>query len=211
MSKARYEGVDIEITFDSQRCIHARECVTALPRVFVANASGDWIHPDEATPEQIAALAQSCPSGAIRYRRKDGGADEAPPAVNRVKIRENGPLAFYAELRLDGKPAGCRVTLCRCGASKSKPYCDGSHADAGFVATGEPKSKKLVSLEVRGGPLEIQALEDGPLLVSGPLEIMSGTGRAIERTAKAALCRCGASKNKPYCDGAHAKVGFRSV
>ncbi|MBD3853934.1 MAG: CDGSH iron-sulfur domain-containing protein, partial [Acidobacteria bacterium] len=51
---------------------------------------------------------------------------------------------------------------------------------------------------------------NGPLLVSGPLEIMAGTGRAIDRTTNTALCRCGASENKPYCDGTHTKVGFQS-
>jgi CDGSH-type Zn-finger protein len=178
--------------------------------VFEANAPGDWIHPDAADPERIAALAHRCPSGAIQYRRKDGGPDEAAPALNRVKIWENGPLAFDAELSINGEPAGYRVTLCRCGASKNKPYCDGSHTAAGFTATGEPASQELTSLEERTGTLEITPAPDGPLLINGPLEIMAGTGRAIERTTKTALCRCGASQNKPYCDGSHRKVGFTS-
>ena len=52
--------------------------------------------------------------------------------------------------------------------------------------------------------------EDGPLVVSGSLEIVSGTGRTIDRCEKTALCRCGNSQNKPFCDGTHAKVGFRA-
>ncbi len=208
MAKTSYDGKDIEITFDDRLCIHARECVTTLPRVFVANAPGAWIHPDQAPAEEIAAVAHSCPSGAIQYRRKDGRPDERPPEVNRVKIRENGPLGFHAELHIGGTPAGCRATLCRCGASKTKPYCDGSHTAAGFSASGEPASRELATLESRGGRLEVNPAPNGPLLVSGPLEIMSGTGRAIERTTKTALCRCGASQNKPYCDGTHSKIGF---
>ncbi len=211
MSRKTYEGKEIEITFDDALCIHARECVTSLPKVFVANAPGDWIQPNEASPEDIAALAHNCPSGAIQYRPKDAKLAEKPPHVNRVKIREDGPLAFHADLRLDGEPAGYRLTLCRCGASKNKPYCDGTHTATGFAATGEPASAaELATLEKRDGLLEIKAAPNGPLLVSGPLEIMAGTGRAVDRTKNTALCRCGASDNKPYCDGSHTKIGFEA-
>ena len=174
-----------------------------------ANAPGDWINPDEASVEGIAAVASNCPSGAIAYQRKDGGPDETPPEVNAVRIRENGPLAFHAELTVDGAPIGYRATLCRCGASKNKPYCDGSHTAAGFAASGEPPGKDLVNLDgLRGGVLEVRPAANGPLLVNGPLEILAGTGRAIERTTSTALCRCGASENKPFCDGSHVKAGF---
>ena len=58
------------------------------------------------------------------------------------------------------------------------------------------------------GALKITPLKSGPLLVDGNLELCSGTGRTINRATKTALCRCGQSANKPYCDGTHAKVGF---
>jgi len=48
------------------------------------------------------------------------------------------------------------------------------------------------------------------LLANGNLEICSGTGRTINRVEKTALCRCGQSANKPYCDGTHSKVGFKA-
>jgi CDGSH-type Zn-finger protein/uncharacterized Fe-S cluster protein YjdI len=208
--KKTYEGQDADISFDGKLCIHARECVTGLPTVFQANAPGQWIHPDEASTEQIAALAHNCPSGAITYSRKDGGPDEAPPEVNKVRLKENGPLAFHADLQIKGAPAGYRATLCRCGESENKPYCDGSHTEAGFVASGEPVSKELADLGERSGPLRINPAPNGPLVIAGPLEIMAGTGRAVERTTKTALCRCGASANKPYCDGSHSKAGFEA-
>ena len=63
MAKRSYQGKDTEITFDDTLCIHARECVTSLPKVFVANAPGDWIQPDEASAEEIAALAHVFPRG----------------------------------------------------------------------------------------------------------------------------------------------------
>ena len=164
MARKTYTGSKIDVSFDGKLCIHARECVTGLPGVFEANAPGDWIHPDEASAESIAAVAHSCPSGAIRYQRKDGGPNEAAPEVNTVKIKENGPLAFRAELSIDGEPAGYRATLCRCGASANKPYCDGSHVGAGFVATGEPAGQELATLEVRSGPLDVQPASRIPRL-----------------------------------------------
>ncbi len=210
MSRKTYQGKNIDISFDGALCIHARECVTGLPGVFEANAPGDWIHPNATDPEHIVAVAHACPSGAIQYQRKDGRPDETPPEVNTVRIWENGPLAFRGELAINGAPAGTRATLCRCGDSKNKPYCDGSHTTAGFTATGEPVSKELGTLAERGGPLAIKGAPNGPLLVSGPLEVLAGTGRAVERTTNTALCRCGASQNKPHCDGSHSKIGFEA-
>ncbi len=203
-------GKRLVLTFEGKRCIHARNCVLGRPDVFVPNVEGEWIHPDNATPEQIAELAHNCPSGAIRYERTDGGPNEAPPRVNLARVRENGPLALHGELRIAGAESCTRATLCRCGASKNKPYCDGSHGPAGFAASGEPATQDSQPLATRNGPVDITPLKDGPLLVSGSLEVVSGTGRTVNRVVKTALCRCGSSSNKPYCDGTHARVGFRS-
>lgn len=209
MSKVEeVRGKLVTLRFDAQKCIHSRACVLSRPDVFVPNVAGEWIHPDAATPEEIAELAHSCPSGAITYERTDGGPAEAPPRVNLIRIRENGPLAVHAELTLEGHGATLRATLCRCGRSANKPYCDGAHNAAGFTATGEPATKPSEPLARRDGPLTITPAENGPLLVSGPAELVSGTGRTLDRCDKAALCRCGQSANKPYCDGTHRKVGF---
>ena len=56
--------------------------------------------------------------------------------------------------------------------------------------------------------LSIAPQVNGPLKVSGALEIVSGTGHTINRTQTTFLCRCGGSANKPYCDGTHKKNGF---
>jgi len=99
--------------------------------------------------------------------------------------------------------------LCRCGASKNKPYCDGSHHDVEFAASGEPPTGKQTDmLPVRDGPLQIDPQINGPLQIRGNLEITSGTGRMVARVTGVKLCRCGASQNKPFCDGSHAKIGF---
>jgi len=205
------EGRHLTLLYEGKKCIHSRFCVTGAPRVFLANVPGPWIVPDAVDTETLVGIAHACPSGAICYRRKDGHPDEQAPPVNLVATREAGPYAFRGDLRIEGESRGYRATLCRCGASKNKPYCDGSHHDVGFSATGEPPTgEKTGMLEVRDGPLAIDPELDGPLVVRGNLEITSGTGRVVLRVNRARLCRCGGSGTKPFCDNTHARIGFRS-
>lgn len=203
------EGEKLTLRFEAKRCIHARFCVTGAPKVFLANVQGAWLYPDAMEVERLVEIAHACPSGAIQYTRRDGQSDESAPPVNLASTREAGPYAFRGDLRLNGQSAGFRATLCRCGASKNKPFCDGSHHDAGFTASGEPATGTATdSLDVRDGPLHIDPQLNGPLKVRGNLEIVSGTGRMVARVTSTYLCRCGQSQNKPFCDGSHAKVGF---
>jgi len=181
------DGKKVRIIFDAKKCIHSRGCVLSRPDVFVPNVQGEWIHPDAATPEAVAELA---------------------PKVNLARVRENGPLAFHGELNIAGQPPTFRATLCRCGASNNKPYCDGSHNAAGFSASGEVAAKESAALVQRDGAQEIKPARNGPLLVSGAIEVVSGTGKTVNRTTNVAFCRCGHSANKPYCDGTHGKIGF---
>lgn len=203
-------GDSITIDFEAKRCIHARFCVTGAPTVFLANVEGPWIHPNTMDAEKLVAISEACPSGAIRYRRNDGRPEEIAPPVNLAAIREGGPYAVRGDIVLDGKRAGYRMTLCRCGASKNKPFCDGSHHDVHFDASGEPPTGKADMLAVRDGPLAIDPQTDGPLKVRGNLEITAGTGRVVARVQTALLCRCGGSSTKPFCDGTHRKNGFKS-
>lgn len=207
-------GKDAVIRFQGQKCIHSRHCVLSRPDVFVPNVPGEWIHPDAATADEIAELAHNCPSGAIAYQRLDGGPQEKPPVVNLARVRENGPLALHGELAIvvgdQTLSDSFRATLCRCGASKNKPFCDGSHGAVTFQATGEPATRASQPLATRAGAVKVTPQKNGPLLVEGNLELVSGTGRTVDRVTKTALCRCGHSGNKPFCDGTHAKVGFQS-
>jgi CDGSH-type Zn-finger protein/uncharacterized Fe-S cluster protein YjdI len=205
------EGRDLTLIYEGKKCIHSRFCVTWGPKVFIANVKGPWINPDAMSTDALTEIAHVCVSGAIRYKRKDGQPDEAAPPVNLVSVREGGPYAIRADIRLDGGAAGnYRYTLCRCGASKSKPFCDGSHHEINFAASGEPATGKADMLPVRDGPLAIDPQVDGPLQVRGNMEIISGTGRVVARMESARLCRCGHSNTKPFCDGSHVRAGFRS-
>ena len=206
------QGDKLELRFEAQRCIHARFCVTGAPKVFLANVQGPWLHPDAMPVERLVDIAHACPSGAIQYRRKDGEDDEAPPPVNLLSVREAGPYGLRGELVLRGQAIGTRATLCRCGASKNKPFCDGSHHDIHFDATGEPETG-LLGLPTdmpttREGRIDIEPEPNGPLQLRGQVEVLSGTGRMVCRVAQARLCRCGGSQTKPFCDGTHARNGF---
>ncbi len=209
-SHEEVRGKRVAIQFDGRKCIHSRHCVLDRPDVFVPNVKGEWIHPDRATPDEVAALAASCPSGAITFTRLDGGPQEAPPLVNVIRVRENGPIALHADAEIAGHGHVLRATLCRCGASKRKPFCDSGHVSAAFRSTGEPEPVESQPLASRAGPLTVTPQPDGPLLIVGNLEICAGTGKTLNRTTKTALCRCGHSANKPYCDGSHARVGFKT-
>jgi CDGSH-type Zn-finger protein/uncharacterized Fe-S cluster protein YjdI len=217
----RYEE-DVEIIrgdvgtifFNATRCVHSRHCVLEEPEVFEANREGEWIFPDKATAERINRVAHNCVSGAIRFERRDGGENERAPLVNLIHMRENGPLAFNAAVALvDAEGAvdhELRITLCRCGLSKNKPFCDQSHIAAAFNASGEAPTRPSQVLEHRAGPMVVTPLLNGPLDVRGAVELITGTGRTLDRTMAVRLCRCGQSKDKPFCDGSHRAAAFEA-
>jgi CDGSH-type Zn-finger protein/uncharacterized Fe-S cluster protein YjdI len=204
------KGREVTITFDGTRCVHSRNCVLGHPEVFVPNVKGEWIYPDAAPAGTVLQIGVTCPSGAIRVSRNDGSENsEVPPVVNTLRLRENGPLSLEAPMLIGGAAASSvRATLCRCGASRNKPYCDGSHAEAGFTATGETPVKESEPLAARDGPVEVLPLPNGPLKLAGNVEVVSGTGKTLNRATQLFLCRCGQSNTKPYCDGSHKAAGF---
>ena len=131
-----YEAEGIRVAYDPGRCIHAAECVRGLPTVFDPQAR-PWVQPEHAATEAVADVVERCPTGALTYERTDGGPAEEPPAQATVQILADGPIAFHGTVRLTGPDSETdasyvRVALCRCGASANKPFCDGSHATAGF-------------------------------------------------------------------------------
>ena len=205
MPAKKYEGRDITITFDMKRCIHARNCFLKLPKVFDP-AQRPWVQPDNAPAEEITAMVRTCPSGALAYQRNES--EELPPAINRIAVLENGPLAIAGDISVESSDPETRTTLCRCGLSKNKPFCDYSHVDGDFQATGEPNAKIPTENDEAGGEIQAARISNGPLKVSGNLELTTGTGRKIASLPQAFLCRCGASKNKPFCDGSHKEIGF---
>ena len=195
----------------------------------------------------------------------------APPVRRRIVRGEEGrPETWQTTARLE---AGESYALCRCGRSANKPFCDGSHAGAGFdgaeaaVADGReilggigitvsddrslcvhagfcanrathvwamveetgdsvvrtqlmamvehcPSGALAFSLEPGGPdvepelPEQVAVVADGPLWVTGGARITRADGSSLTPRNRVTLCRCGASANKPLCDGSHRDVGF---
>jgi CDGSH-type Zn-finger protein len=81
-------------------------------------------------------------------------------------------------------------------------------------ALGTRSSDRRVSIE--GGPLimaevTIETRPNGPYIVNGSVELRDANGDVVPTQARIALCRCGASTKKPFCDGTHSKIGFQAA
>ena len=132
-----YTGAAIEVDWEPKLCIHVQNCVRNLPQVFKADER-PWIVIDGAAADEVATAVEKCPTGALHYRRLDGGAQEQAPAETTVEPRPNGPLFVRGRLRIVGDDGevireDTRAALCRCGGSANKPFCDGTHRTNGFT------------------------------------------------------------------------------
>ena len=123
MTVKRYEGKQIEVTYDSARCLHAAECVHGMPGVF-DTAKRPWVAPDEGDPETLAAVIRRCPTGALHYTLREGEREQ-PRAPTRLRRPTGGPLLIEGNIELDGQRE-TRAAICRCWQSANQPYCDRS-------------------------------------------------------------------------------------
>ena len=209
----KYDGADADVHWDERLCIHIGECGRAKNELFVGGRQ-PWCQPDLVSPDEVADVVDRCPTGALTYSRKHGGKGESADAENVVSVMYNGPLYIRGHLEVDGAAedmsgVGFRAALCRCGKSKSKPFCDNSHEEAGFKDYGAV-GENGEGFDTPGGTLKVGRAPNGPLLLSGNFTIVAASGRKAWKGKKAALCRCGHSQNKPFCDGAHNEANFQA-
>lgn len=145
MTTRSYLTGDLQVLWDSQRCVHAAACVKALPKVFNPLAR-PWIRLDAADTEAIVGAIERCPTGALRYVRNEGP-PETPANPTVVHVVSNGPLVVRGDLHVTTEAGETRLALCRCGASENKPLCDNSHRRIGFrsaVSTSAPTASEAV-------------------------------------------------------------------
>lgn len=131
-----YANDAIEVHWEPRLCIHSGHCTNGLPEVFDPGAR-PWVDVDAAQADRIAATILTCPTGALHFRRKDGGPQEQAPDETTIDPQPNGPLFVRGRLHIrdsegDVIREDTRVALCRCGGSRNKPFCDGSHRQNGF-------------------------------------------------------------------------------
>ena len=130
-----YPGPGITIHDNRSICAHAAHCTDGAPTVFKYGEK-PWIDPAGAPAAAIVATIRCCPSGALSYTL-DGETGPISSGPAQITVTKDGPYAVSGDCELlevpraQGAPKD-RYTLCRCGASKNKPFCDGSHYDAGF-------------------------------------------------------------------------------
>ena len=207
-----FKGTEVDVEWDERLCIHIGECGYSKGDLFIAGRD-PWCQPDLSSLKEVKEIVERCPSGALVHRTKDGEVTESATSENVVTVSYQGPYFLIGDLAIEDSPTDMpgirfRAALCRCGLSKNKPFCDNSHEgqfkDYGAVGeTGEP-------LKETGSRLNIKPRQNGPLLLLGNVTIKASSGRVAWQGNNLALCRCGASKNKPFCDGAHKAIGFKS-
>jgi CDGSH-type Zn-finger protein/uncharacterized Fe-S cluster protein YjdI len=208
----RYEGEQADVTWDRRLCIHMAECGRAKQGLFVGGRE-PWCKPDVVGLDVVRDVVSRCPSGALAIEPKDPSAGESAERENTITVSAHGPYYVRGELAIDGASADMRAVrfraaLCRCGATRNAPFCDGAHDKSGFRDHGAIGERGPGSEGT--GELVIERATNGPLLVRGPFAMRSASGRVAFRGEKAALCRCGHSNNKPFCDGSHKSVGFEA-
>lgn len=205
------DGAPVTVTWSQTRCIHAEVCVHGLPDVFRPKRK-PWVEPKEAeSTADLAAVVFNCPTGALHITE---GPEEPTPETNLVTVAPDGPLYVRGDVTIvtdSGEEVlrDTRVALCRCGLSQHKPFCDNSHLghfeDEGTL--GDTAALKADD-DATGG-LRITLATDGPLLLHGPVTCDGADGQSASGS-KTALCRCGGSSNKPFCDGTHRRNGFEA-
>lgn len=141
-----YTAPDILVRYDTPRYIHAAECVRGLPDVF-DTAKRPWIQPQNAQAQELAAVIRRCPSGALHYlltgEDADPAAQEQPQTPTTITPYPDGPLGIRGDLIIqtpEGEQREVRATLCRCGQSGHKPFCDGTHRRVGWTSDAPASS-----------------------------------------------------------------------
>ena len=131
-----YERPEICVEWYASRCIHAGECIRALPVVFDPRRR-PWVDVSAADADAIAAAVVRCPTGALRFQRLDGGPQESAEEMVTITPIRNGPNFVRGPIAIVNPQTAAtqretRVALCRCGQSRHMPYCDNTHRAIGF-------------------------------------------------------------------------------
>jgi len=149
----------------------------------------------------------------FRTRNKTQGAPRLLEIPNEALVNSAGPIHVTGNITLvqeDGSISYANhLSLCRCGASRAKPECDGRHLDVEFLNSGRIQEVSDALNSERPSKIIISCLKNGPVTFRGRLRLRNSLGQECVKQ-RGALCRCGQSANKPFCDGSHERVGFRT-
>lgn len=150
----------------------------------------------------------------FKERQKSKGAPRLLDIPNEALISRAGPLQITGNILLIDEDGSARyanhLSLCRCGGSESKPVCDGQHLEREFLNMGKITEISEFSPSPRATRITISCIKDGPVTFRGNLRLHNQFGHECIKI-RGSLCRCGQSANKPFCDGSHERVGFRTT
>ena len=134
---------------------------------------------------------------------------------NSIMVRPDGPLICKGDADITLQDADANIilkdkefALCRCGLSKNKPFCDGTHKTKELKMTQTFNDERKEDIHGSVGDLIITVKTNAMYSIKGPVTIFSRDGLSKTTRTKAALCRCGFSEQKPFCDAKHKKCGF---
>ena len=158
-------------------------------------------------PESEAKKPESTDEKALdRWFLEQRGSKRVPKRLdvaNELQVVSGGPLKMTGNITLiseDGRVTHANnLTLCRCGASKSKPFCDDQHLEIEFFDGGSVSQLSDWMPVTRPQTITLTCVKNGPLKFRGYLRIFNKKGQECI-TMSGALCRCGKSSKKPFCD-----------
>jgi CDGSH-type Zn-finger protein len=149
----------------------------------------------------------------FKERQKNQGAPRLLDVPNEALVSNGGPLQITGNITLvreDGSVQYANhLTLCRCGGSNSKPTCDERHLDREFLHPGKIMEVSEIPASPNPSKITISCIKDGPITFRGRLRLHNQFGQECVKM-RGSLCRCGQSANKPFCDGSHERVGFKT-
>jgi CDGSH-type Zn-finger protein len=149
----------------------------------------------------------------FKERQKNQGAPRLLEVPNEALVTNGGPLQITGNITLvreDGTVQYANhLTLCRCGGSNSKPTCDDQHLDREFLNPGKIMEVSEIRASSNPSKITISCIKNGPITFRGRLRLHNQFGQECVKM-RGSLCRCGHSTNKPFCDGSHERVGFKT-
>lgn len=126
------QGTEVTISYTPVLCTHAAQCQARAAAVFDPKQK-PWIQPENGSLDAIKDVIAACPSGALRISVGDQPAQHMTTGEVGIEVEQDGPyhitnVALEAEFNGAGA-SKAKFSLCRCGLSKNKPFCDGTHHD----------------------------------------------------------------------------------
>ena len=161
-------------------------------------------------PEPEAEKPESTDEKALdRWFLEQRGNKRVPKRLdvaNELLVISGGPLKMTGNITLineDGSVTHANsLSLCRCGASKNRPFCDDQHLEIEFFDSGAVTQLSDWMPVTRPQTITVTCVKNGPLKFRGYLRIFNKKGQECI-TMSGALCRCGKSSKKPFCDNKH--------